>query len=119
LEKRVRPDPDELLHQADTLVGKPGASETAFRRAISNAYYAVFHFCLTAAADMVCGAGDRSMKRYSLVYRSIEHKDFRTLCSRVIPSTPQVALVPSGGFGTIKDFAGVAVSLYGQRELAD
>jgi len=115
----VPPDPDELLQQADALVSKPGASETALRRAISNAYYAVFHFCLTGAADMVCGASSRSTKPYSLVYRSVEHKDFRSLCQRVSEATPTVAVVPSGGFGPTKDFAGVAVSLYGQRELAD
>jgi len=47
----VPPDPDELLQQADALAGKPAATQADVRRAISAAYYAIFHFCMTAAAD--------------------------------------------------------------------
>jgi hypothetical protein len=79
----VPPDPDQLLRQADALAGGAGASQADLRRAISTAYYAVFHFSLTAAADMVCGVGDRSAAGYSLVYRSVDHKTLRSLCAQL------------------------------------
>jgi hypothetical protein len=108
----VSPDPDELLLQADGLVGKAGATETDFRRAISAAYYAVFHFCLTCAADMVSGAASRSTPRYCVVYRSIDHKALRGLCGQLTQSkSHNVAIIPSTGFGSLQDFARVTANL--------
>jgi hypothetical protein len=83
--KRVPHDPSELLRQADALARSAGATQADLRRAISTAYYVVFHFCLSAAADMVCGIASRSTARYSLVYRSVDHK---TLKRTVRPAQP-------------------------------
>lgn len=114
------PDPDELLQQADALAGKPAATQADVRRAISAAYYAIFHFCMTAAADMVLGTTGRSTSSYSFVYRSVDHKTLRGLCAQLSQTKPQnVAITPSNGFGAIADFARVIVSLQGQRHLAD
>jgi hypothetical protein len=114
------PDPDEYLQQADGLAGRRAASQADFRRAISAAYYALFHFCMTAAADMVVGAMGRSTSAYSFVYRSVDRKTLRSLCAQLSQTTPQnVPIVPSNGFGTIADFARLTVSLQGQRHLAD
>jgi hypothetical protein len=116
----VPPDSDELLQQAEALAGKPGATEADVRRAISAAYYATFHFCLRAAADMILGAASRSTSAYSLVYRSVDHKTLSGLCAQLSKtSPPKLAIVPSNGFGTIADFARHTVSLQGQRQLAD
>jgi hypothetical protein len=44
-------DPEELLEQARRLAAEP--TQADLRRAISAAYYGLFHFFLTAAADMI------------------------------------------------------------------
>jgi hypothetical protein len=116
----VPPDPNELLQQADALATKPGATQADLRRAISTAYYAVFHFCLTAAVDLVLGSSTRQTSAYAFVYRSVDHKTLRGLCRQLSQSTPQnVPIVPSIGFGDIANFARVTDNLYGQRLLAD
>jgi hypothetical protein len=46
-------NPDHLLEQADKLISPPAAGpprQVDLRRAISSAYYGLFHSCLTAAA---------------------------------------------------------------------
>jgi uncharacterized protein (UPF0332 family) len=114
------PDPQQLFEQADALAASPEGHQTDLRRAISTAYYGVFHFTLTAAADMVVGSGDQSSTRYSLVYRSVDHSRLRALCLQLSATKPQnLPLVPSGGFGTIADFARIAGNLYELRNLAD
>jgi uncharacterized protein (UPF0332 family) len=116
----VPPDPEELLQQADVLAGKAGANQADLRRAISAAYYAIFHFSLTAAADMVWGAASRSTPGYTLVYRSVDHKALRSLCEKLSGTNPQdVAIIPSSGFGRVADFARVTANMQRQRHLAD
>jgi hypothetical protein len=115
----VPPDPSELLLRADVSARNPTATQVDLRRAISDAYYAVFHSCLIAAADMICGAASRTSDRYRLVYRSVDHGTLAKLCKQVSQTNPVVAIKPSAGFGQIADFARVAGSLQGQRHLAD
>jgi hypothetical protein len=75
---------------------------------------------LTAAADMVVASGDRSSARYSLVYRSVDHSRLRALSLQLSGSKPRnLPLLPSGGFGTIADFARTAANLYELRNIAD
>jgi hypothetical protein len=97
------PDPEDLLEQADCLtVAKGAPRQTDLRRAISAAYYGVFHFTLTAAADMVVGAGSRSTSLYSLAYRSVDHARLRTLCRQLNETRIRSDLLPyapEGGFG--------------------
>ena len=112
--------PNELLQQADLLVSRTTPTQADLRRAISSAIYAVFHFCLTAAADMVIGSSAPSTARYSHVYRSIDHKVLRGLCGQLGQTQPQnVAITPSSSFGHLQDFARLTASLYEQRILAD
>jgi uncharacterized protein (UPF0332 family) len=114
----VPPDPERLFAQADALAAQPHQED--LRRAISTAYYGLFHFVLTAAADMVVGDDRRSTRQYGLAYRSVDHSSLRKLCSQLSGTRPQnVALVPSGGFGTIADFARISGNLYELRNLAD
>jgi hypothetical protein len=102
------------------LAAKAGATQADLRRAISAAYYAIFHFTMTGAAEMFCGAADHSPSAYSVVYRSIDHKALRGLCAQLSQSKPQnVAIVPSKGFGAIADFARLTANLQAQRHLAD
>jgi hypothetical protein len=108
------PDPEDLLRQADALAGNAAATQADLRRAISAAYYAVFHFCATAGADMILGADARSSPRYSLVYRSLDHSRFRALPNRL-----KELITPTNGFGSIGDFARNAANLNEERNLAD
>src|SRR6266581_674546 len=90
------------------------------RRAISSAYYGLFHFTLTAAADMVVGPDDRSNARYRLVYRSVDHSRLRALNSQLSGTISQnLPFAPPDGFGEIAGFARVTGHLYELRNLAD
>jgi hypothetical protein len=113
------PLPEHLFEQADGLTTAVDPRQTDLRRAISNAYYGLFHFALTAAADMVVGAAERATPRYTLVYRSVDHARLRTLCVQVRATNPQTALVPVGGFERIADFARITFNLCELRSLAD
>jgi uncharacterized protein (UPF0332 family) len=114
------PDPERLFGQADALAEATEANQTDLRRAISAAYYGLFHFILTAASDMVVGSDRRSSARYSLVYRSVDHSRLRVLSAQLSGTKPQnLPFVPPGGFGTIAQFARVVGYLHELRNLAD
>jgi uncharacterized protein (UPF0332 family) len=97
------PDPEHLLEQASNLTAL--GRQADLRRAISTAYYALFHFVLTAAADMVIGADKRSSEGYRQVYRSVDHLRWRQLCSKAQEN--------------LGDVARIASNLYELRILAD
>ena len=112
------PLPDHLFDQADHLTSGVPSRPTDLRRAISNAYYGLFHFAITAAADMVLGAANQATARYALVYRSVDHAHLRNLCDQVRATNPQkVALVPVGGFGSIADFENITLNIYKMKIL--
>ncbi len=81
------PKPAYLFEQAERLIGgaepQPSPRQEDLRRAISTAYYGVFHFAVTAAANMISVEEIRSSDHYSLVYRSIDHVWVRTLCEEI------------------------------------
>jgi uncharacterized protein (UPF0332 family) len=114
----VPPDPERLFQQAEALVAR--AHQEDLRRAISAAYYGLFHFILTAAADKAVGANNRTTPQYSVVYRTVDHSHLRGLGIKLSGTSPQgVALVPSDGFGLVAKFARIAANLYEQRNSAD
>jgi uncharacterized protein (UPF0332 family) len=118
-------NPDHLLEQAERLISPADglSREVDRRRAISAAYYAVFHFILTAAADFFAGAENRRSKNYALAYRSIDHRGLRDLCLHVQKSTlpPKYRrYLPLNGFlKNIPAFATAYVELYEKRHEAD
>jgi len=91
------------------------------RRAISAAYYAVFHATLAAAADHYVGAANRATSQYTLAYRSVDHRELRELCSRVSAPPGRLAqYVPAGGFDVdIKAYAQALLELQEKRLDAD
>jgi len=120
------PNPEHLLEQAERLVEPPAAGpprQADVRRAISAAYYAVFHAFLTAAADEVVGKTKRNTREYGLAYRSINHQWLRDLCKPVAAGNVggKVALnAPPGGFGSNLQAAATAVlELQERRHEAD
>jgi hypothetical protein len=89
----VHPDPDRLFDQADALISNH-QDETDLRRAVSAAYYGVFHFTLRALADWIVGQANRSTNRYGLVYRSVDHKVLRALCDQFRGANLNAAIQP-------------------------
>jgi hypothetical protein len=119
-------NPDHLFEQTEKLIVPPPAGpprQVDLRRAISAAYYGLFHFCLIAAADEFVGVTQRSTSRYALVYRSVEHKGLKELCTETLKQVPVAKYrpyVPAGGFSSgIQEFSTAAIELQGKRHLAD
>jgi hypothetical protein len=119
-------DPDDLLFQADRLIGPSTVGppkQTDLRRAISNAYYAIFHAVLTEAADDLIGKSHRASTRYALVYRSIDHKSLRRLCDDIQKTSlpPKYSIYsPKSGFGSdLVALAAAVADLHEKRHLAD
>jgi hypothetical protein len=80
-------DPTELIRHANRLIqAQRGAPrQVDLRRAISAAYYAVFHCFLKTAADNLIGAtaAARRSSTYSILYRSFEHSTMLRVCEDV------------------------------------
>ena len=96
----------DLLQQAEHLALYHGvnATQADFRRAVSTAYYALFHAASINAADAVAGAGNRNSERYALIYRSINHASLVTVCEAI--AKDRAGLRPEGGFSAdFKRFA--------------
>jgi uncharacterized protein (UPF0332 family) len=114
------PQPEHFFAQAEALAGGPTATQVDLRRAISAAYYGLFHFTLQVAANLFVGADKQSTAGYALVYRSVDHGRFRTLGAQLGGTKSQsVPLMLNGGFGKVADFARIAANLYELRNLAD
>jgi hypothetical protein len=118
-------DPQYLFEQADLLInnraGRP--RQVDLRRAMSAAYYGLFHAVMTAAADQVIGAAHRTDSHYGLVYRSIDHTALRKLCETALKQNPPdkyKPYAPAGGFGpNIGAFAAAVIALQEKRHTAD
>lgn len=118
-------NPLHLFEQAEGLItsgaGRPRQAD--IRRAISSAYYGVFHATITAAADQFVGVTNRDKSHYGLVHRSVDHKWLRELCKEVQKQTLPNRFKPyepRNGFGTnIRDFAIAVVELQEKRHTAD
>lgn len=120
------PNPEHLLEQANRLIAPPPAGpprQVDVRRAISAAYYAVFHATLAAAADQFVGVTKRTTSQYGLVYRSVDHRALRELCAEAAKQNlaPRLARhVPQTGLGPdIQEFAGLVLELQRKRHSAD
>lgn len=119
-------NPEHLLEQADQFIGPPRAGpprQVDLRRAISAAYYAIFHMVLTAAADEFVGASRRSTKEYGLVFRSVDHRTLKLVCQEVAKPSPTfryAGYMPEYGFGPEFDaFVSILPELQESRHSAD
>ena len=119
-------NPEHLFDQADQLAAAPanGAPRQAnLRRAISTAYYALFHAIVTDVADQLAGAGQRSSPQYAMVYRSVAHRDISDLCTNIVKQKiPEKykPFQPPGGFGAdLLAVANAFVDLQEKRHSAD
>lgn len=93
------------------------------RRAISAAYYALFHAVLIELADQFIGVTLKRDVDYGLAYRSISHSWARALCDETKKPSPGkkvAAYVPAGGFGPdIQAFSVAFLDLQEKRHNAD
>lgn len=119
-------NPEHLFEQASRLAAPPanGAPRQAnLRRAISTAYYALFHAIVTDVADQIAGAGQRSSPQYAMVYRSVAHRDVSDLCTSILkPNLPDKykPFQPPGGFGAdLLAVANAFTDLQEKRHSAD
>jgi hypothetical protein len=71
----------ERLLKASAGVSK-APSEEDLRRAISAAYYAVFHTVVGATADLFSRFADPTKTIYERVYRKPEHKDVKNCLNK-------------------------------------
>ena len=91
--------------------GRP--RETNLRRAVSTAYYALFHCLAACCADMLVGgpSANRSRPAWQQAYRALRHGTARQRCEQ----STIVARFPS----EIQDFADRFVDMQKKRHLAD
>jgi uncharacterized protein (UPF0332 family) len=71
-----------LLEAADTLLKERPRSSAFKRRAVSTAYYAVFHALAKLCAENLLHSVDRTSDEYSRVYRALEHGSLKTAFGR-------------------------------------
>jgi uncharacterized protein (UPF0332 family) len=118
-------NPGHLLEQADSLSRKAGRKprQADLRRAVSSTYYAVFHTVLIAASDEFVGKKLRNDRRYTLVYRSIDHAAVRKLCDEAVKQSPSAkfsTFLSNEGFEpAIRQFANLTLALQSKRHEAD
>lgn len=119
--------PSHLLEQAELLLQNRTSlgivRQVDRRRAISAAYYGVFHFVLTALADQFVGAKERNSPLYPLAYRSVDHAKLEALCKALTGtniSEKYAKFLPESGIGdNLKQFAGLLLELKTKRVDAD
>ena len=76
-------NPRDLIQTARRLTesGAPQPTQADLRRAISTAYYALFHCLSGTAADLLTGASPGSPE-WQQVYRALEHGKARGACQQ-------------------------------------
>jgi uncharacterized protein (UPF0332 family) len=122
-------NPTHLLEQAERLLEPRGSRvlirQADRRRAISAAYYAVFHFTLIAVADQFVGRTERKAARYALAYRSIDHNKLEGLCrvassAKIDTKSKYAKFIPENGFGgSVREFSSLLLELKEKRNAAD
>ena len=118
-------DPQDLLALARQLAspGPPAPNDVALRRAVSSAYYAVFHALLGAAAHRFMGPGQESTPGFSLIYRAFDHNHIRRTCEDLQATTLRGKLQDVLGTTRVsqamRDFARAFPPLQNARHRAD
>lgn len=92
--------PIDLIATARNLVpSRPGAPrESDLRRALSTAYYALFHCLASNCADTLIGISVRNSAAWNRTYRALNHGTARNQCSRT-----DVEAFPSSTVGVFAD----------------
>ena len=98
-------NPDHLLELAERMarieIGNP--RQTSLKRAISTAYYALFHALSQMCVDQTVGSTFRSTRYWQVVtplYRAVDHGPAKKLFERLAKAkdTPDLLRLVSGNF---------------------
>ena len=116
-------DPVDLLAVARLLAAEAHASDAQLRRAVSTAYYALFHRVLRAAASRFMGLDEENSAGYALIYRSFDHRHMKAVCEGLDVSTLKDSLKRQLGRNAVSQdmrrFASNFPVLQEARHLAD
>ena len=117
---------NDLLQVAHALgkKRKGGAPKRAdLRRAVSTAYYAVFHFLSKAAADALVGSTKSGSAAHTIVYRAFEHRRMHAACREASKQKLDAKLSNASGFvrfdESLRSGASAFVELQDRRHRAD
>ena len=104
-------DPHTLIETARRLAESNGAQPTQadLRRAVSTAYYALFHCLAGTGADLLTGSSESP--EWHQVYRALEHGKARSACQQ----QGVMRTFPMG----IRAFGDTFIDLQKVRQLAD
>ena len=102
-----------LLHVAGAREADAEQAQTHLKRAVSTAYYAMFHAVCANAAELLPGAANQpaTSAAWLQAYRGAEHTHVRNQCR----NTSVMAPFPS----EIREFAQIFVETQSQRNHAD
>ena len=108
--------PNDLIATAKELAGVTGETQprqTNLRRAVSTAYYALFHCLAENCADMLTGtiAANRRESAWQQAYRALQHGTLRARCN----NTGMMLTFPT----EIQKFGEQLLYLQPRRENAD
>jgi uncharacterized protein (UPF0332 family) len=101
---------DRLLDLADQMVGEGARSSALKRRAVSTAYYAVFHALAKSCAGTLLPSDDGNSEVYQRVYRALDHGPLREAFASKGPLKDR---------DNLKRIGELVVELQSQRERAD
>lgn len=116
----------KLLTIAKLLVGerrKGAPNQASLRRAVSTAYYALFHALVGMATDQLVGPSKRNTPRYTTVYRAFQHRVMREGCEAI--DRPTLGAKASRALGVnvvqpdLRQVASAFVTLQQRRHWAD
>jgi len=118
------PDPADLLNVARLLAGgPPDATDAQLRRAVSTAYYAVFHKILRMAAHRFVGEAQGQTAAYRMIYRGFDHGRVNEVCQAIdkpmMSKAFKESLGKSGVSLEMRRFANAFCVLRDARHLAD
>jgi uncharacterized protein (UPF0332 family) len=101
----------------------PSPGHARLRRAVSTAYYALFHKVLGAASDRFLGSDRKATAAYGLLYRGFDHRTMRTVCEALhaakLSERYRTQLGRLEISQDMRDFASLLPRLQRARQLAD
>ena len=120
------PDPSELIATSRRLLHSSSPfpiTDGTLRRAVSTAYYALFHKVLRTGADRFMGVGAQRSGGFKLLYRGFNHGQMRKVCIELDKATLspsfQVKLGRTIVSQEMRDFATGFIQLQDARHRAD
>ena len=98
-----------LLESADSLLAERPGSSAFRRRAVSTAYYAVFHTLAKLCTEMMLPGAARDSVEYNRIYRALDHGPVKNVFSQP----------PLNHHARLSAIGRVVVVLQSERSIAD